>query len=163
MNAVDEIPPHTLYQRHYHRTCWKCWKWSEQLTTEVWNVTLRRCALSTKEELQSSYALLSLCALWPGNRWISDFLLLFSSVHLSWFMVQPYDASDSYFVKHNKTTRSSRPVFLLMVVTQTVCNDSINKRSLLMSEKNCPKEVWVDWQIFSQQKQPGESADLPAS
>ena len=73
------------------------------------------------------------------------------------------DASVSYFVKQNKTTRSSPPVFLLMVVTQTVCNDSINKRSLLLSEKNCPTEVWVDWQICSQQKQPGESADLPAS
>ena len=61
-----------LYQRHYHRIYWKCWKCSEQLTTEVWNVTLRRCALSTKEELQSSYALLSLCTLWTGNRgfWI---------------------------------------------------------------------------------------------
>ena len=55
-------------------------------------------------------------------------------------MVQPYDASDSYFVKHNKTTQSSRPVFLLMVVTQTVCNDSINKRSLLLSEKIVPQK-----------------------
>ena len=93
--------------------------------------------------------------------WI--FLLLFSSVHLSRFMVQPYDALVSYFVKQHKTTRSSPPIFLLMVVTQTVCNDSIKKRWLLLSEKNCPTEVWVDWQICSQQKQPGESADLPAS
>ena len=45
------------------------------------------------------------------------------------------DASVSYFSKQNKTTRSSHPVFLLMVVTQTVCNDSINKRSLLLCEK----------------------------
>ena len=61
-------------------------------------------------------------------------------MHLAWFMVQPYDALVSYFVKQNKTTRSSPPVFLLMVVTQTVCNDSINKRWLLLSEKIVPQK-----------------------
>ena len=112
-------------------------------TADDWSLKCHLAPVCSFKQGGAPIPLRSFVVVYFLNRQSLDFgffLLLFSSVHLSRFMVQPYDALVSYFSKQSKTTRSSPPVFLLMVVTQTVCNDSINKRSLLLSEKNVPQK-----------------------